>query len=141
MQRLVTASHTSAAPTTAVPVVATTTTGDAVGTASAWLHIHAGAMASAAPSRMRAWWQQVCRLASSGGRPGAGQLDIEIHDLCGRRVLAIVDASRTIALTLPPGTYHVGALQCGQRRQYTVALQAGSTVELRLSPAQAAARA
>jgi hypothetical protein len=116
----------SAAAVAAAPAIGT---GAAT---AAWLHIHAGMPGGTDPSRVRSLWRQVCSLGAADHGNAAGRLDMEIHDLAGHRVLAITDASHTVVLTLPAGTYHVLALQCRQRRQYTVALQPGSVVDLHL---------
>ena len=66
------------------------------------------------------------------GRSDPPMLALQIHDLQGRRVLALDDACPLMDVTLSPGTYHVTTDLAGTRRRYTVALEAGASVDLYL---------
>lgn len=59
-------------------------------------------------------------------------LDVQIDDLQGRRVLAIQGPGSLIDVPLPAGTYRVTANFGTVRRSYTLALEAGAPLELRL---------
>jgi hypothetical protein len=58
---------------------------------------------------------------------------LEIHDLRGQRILAVREPSPLVEVVLPPGTYHVSARVEGKHRRYTVMLEAGASLDLRLS--------
>jgi hypothetical protein len=81
-------------------------------------------------------WRRCCTaciacFAPAAGGPG-GRLDLALHDLQGHRLLELSDARFAIDLRLQPGTYHLSTLQCGARRQYTVALDPGAECTLRV---------
>ena len=89
-----------------------------------------------APHRRSAFEAALHRLrarCSSAWRQRAGSpIELLIDDLQGQRLCAIHDAGPLTELPLPPGTYHVTALQCGSRRGYTMALLAGESFDLYL---------
>lgn len=58
------------------------------------------------------------------------QAVIDIRDLQGRRVLELREVRPPLDLDLPSGTYHVSIAAGGQRRLYTIVLEAGTCFEL-----------
>lgn len=61
---------------------------------------------------------------------------LEIHDLQGQRILAVRQPSPLVEVFLPPGTYHISSRVEGVCRRYTITLEAGSSVHLRLGTAR-----
>ena len=55
---------------------------------------------------------------------------IDIRDLQGCRVLELREVRPPLDLDLPSGTYHVSIDTGGQRRRYTIVLEAGTCFEL-----------
>jgi hypothetical protein len=75
--------------------------------------------------RLRAHWRAVPADERAARR-------LEIHDLRGRRMLALDDAGPLVEVALPPGTYHVTARRGPVQRGYTVALEQGVSFDLHL---------
>jgi hypothetical protein len=100
--------------------------------ATACLHIDVDAEPGSGGSRLAALLHCLHCLLRAGGRRPGGRLDLALHDLQGHRLLELRDARFAIDLRLQPGTYHLSTLQCGARRQYTVALDPGAVCTLRL---------
>ena len=105
---------------------------NSAGGAASRLLIHA-----AEPPRMQGWSvaSLLRRLRSrvfERHRAAAPPLALEIHDLHGRRVLALADARPEVDVTLAPGTYHVSTQRGGARRSYTITLERGGSFELHL---------
>lgn len=121
------------------PVTATLATAGAPGTCAvgegqaARLRIHAGTASTDIGWSIEALLRHLRSLFVDGAQAGA-RLDLEIHDLKGNQVLALEDAMFTVDVALQPGTYHVTAMHCGAQRQYTVALEHGTVVDLHLRP-------
>lgn len=65
-----------------------------------------------------------------GLRRDRALLALEIQDLEGHRLLALDDTGPLVDVALPPGIYHVSTELAGTRRQYTVALEQGASVDL-----------
>lgn len=105
---------------------------------AAWLLIHAGAPESG--PRKRGVGGLVCRLRAFCGPRHPVQdsepAGLEIHDLQGRRILAVREACPLIEVALPAGTYHVSTHVEGTQRRYTVTLEAGASFDLRVMPAR-----
>lgn len=57
-------------------------------------------------------------------------LAVQIDDARGCNVLALEDSGSLIDVPLPPGIYQVTASLGAARRSYTMALEAGTPVEL-----------
>ncbi len=72
------------------------------------------------------------RCASRARRAAAAALGLQLYDLQGRRLADIREAGALTAFGLPPGTYVLTAVWGPVRRSYTLALEAGATVELHL---------
>lgn len=66
-------------------------------------------------------------------------LNVQVDDLRGRCLLCVQDAGPLIDLPLPAGTYRVSATLGPVCRSYTLTLEPGAALDLRLRPAPEAA--
>lgn len=88
--------------------------------------------------RLAAVLQRVRALMRDTSRTSPAAASLEIHDVQGHRLLALVHTEALIDVLLPAGTYHV-TLQLGNsQHRYTVALAQAATTHLypRLGPTQ-----
>lgn len=68
--------------------------------------------------------------------PAPAPVALTVHDLEGRCLLALDNAGALLELALPAGIYHVTLQSSAAQRRYTVALAAGTTVDLNLQSAR-----
>jgi len=100
---------------------------------AAHLLIRAAAQSPGAGARMQALLQRLRVRCGLEPDPGAGaSASIDIRDLQGRRVLELREARPPLDLDLPAGTYHVSIAAGEQRRRYTIVLEPGACLELRV---------
>ncbi len=71
--------------------------------------------------------------------PVAPLPELQIHDLHGRRQLALAEIGPLVDIALTPGVYHVTVERSGCQRRYTVTLVQGRAVDLHLDAAVAPA--
>lgn len=105
------------------------------GNASAYLTVHAEPTHLGGRRRRHGLTrlQQLRALCwSSAGPASQAVLSLTLADRHGHTVLSLVDADPVFGIALSPGTYHLTATRGNTRRGYTVALPAGSRLDLHL---------
>lgn len=99
---------------------------------AAHLLIHASAAPQADGWRIDSILQRLRAHYREGALDERESLNLQIHDLQGNRLLTLEDAGPLVDMALPPATYQITTQIGRTRRDYTVALEPGASVDLYL---------